>query len=73
MKKTETRPIHSIDRAIDLLMLFSDRDTGLTISEMSERLGVPKTTVRGIANTLANRNLLEQRDGSAEYTLGGVM
>jgi len=73
MKKTKTRPIHSIDRAIDLLMLFSENDTRLTISEMSERLGVPKTTVRGIVNTLSNRNLLEQRDGSAEYTLGGVM
>ena len=45
--------ILSIIKAVDILKLFIDERKPLGITEFAEKLKLPKTTVMGIAKTLA--------------------
>jgi len=61
--------IASVDRAIDLLLILgrSRRDMGVT--ELARELGVQKSTVHSLLQTLLGRGFVRQTDGG-RYTLG---
>jgi DNA-binding IclR family transcriptional regulator len=73
MEKKHIKPIQSIDRAIDTLLLFTKIDGTLGISELAAMLELPKTTVQGIVNTLVARDMLEKCGLSAKYQLGPAL
>lgn len=60
--------IHSVAKAMELLQLLSDCGA-LTLSEISERSGFPKSTVFGLLTTMRDCNVVSQaKDG--KYALG---
>lgn len=65
--------IKSIDRAIDILMCFTQEAPELSLSEICNKVNLPKTTVFRITNTLVNRNILELNKESGKYSLGNKL
>jgi DNA-binding IclR family transcriptional regulator len=63
--------VRSIGRVIDLLELFDHRTPSMSLRELVERTGLPKTTVVRLLANLESRGLITTlRDG--DYTLGGT-
>ena len=62
--------IQSVERAVDILELFSLSETELSVKDISERLGLSKSTAHGLIKTLEHRGYLEQRSMDQKYRLG---
>ncbi len=62
--------VQSVDRALDILGLFSSSSPRLGITEMSKALGLAKPTVHGLVRTLVLRNFLSQDPETKKYSLG---
>jgi DNA-binding IclR family transcriptional regulator len=61
--------IQSVDRAVQILLaLQGARRLGVT--ELAERLSLPKGTVHGLLRTLAGRGMVEQDPAGGQYRLG---
>ena len=61
--------VKSLNKAIDILDALSASRTGLSLSELSQRCGFPKSTAHALASTMRDRGLIRQlQDGS--YALG---
>ena len=61
--------VKSLLKAIDILDVLSQSTGGLSLSELSERCGYPKSTVHALASTMRDRGLLRQLPDGA-YALG---
>lgn len=68
MKKETT--IQSIDRAMEMLQLFTRNRPRLGITEISQHLGLAKGTVHGLVRTLSKAGFLQQDPESRKYRLG---
>lgn len=62
--------VQSVDRAISIMKCFNDRKKELKLSEIAEQLGLNKSTVHGIINTLKFHGLIEQDEKTQKYRLG---
>jgi DNA-binding IclR family transcriptional regulator len=62
--------IQSVNRALDILFLFSGTTPFLGITEISRSLNLNKPTVHGLVQTLAKRDLLRQDTKTKKYSLG---
>lgn len=60
--------IRSVAKAMELLQILSDSGA-LTLSELAERSGFPKSTVFGLLTTMREYNVVAQTD-DGKYTLG---
>ena len=58
-----------IDRMMDVLFLLEKRAGGATIRDLVDRLGLPRTTVYRILNTLQFHDMV-RRSGDGSYRLG---
>jgi len=58
----ERHRIPVIDRMMDVLALLERRPAGATIREMVEALGLPRTTVYRILNTLQHHDMVRRSD-----------
>jgi DNA-binding IclR family transcriptional regulator len=56
-------------RALEILELF-EKNSELSISEISEKMDLSKSTVYGLVNTLTTKGFLEQFDVTKKYKLG---
>ena len=56
------RLVPALDRSVQILDMICVTDQRLTISEISRRMGIPKSTVHGICVTLLEHELLLKRD-----------
>ena len=61
--------VKSLSKAIDLLDILSASRRALSLSELSERAGYPKSTTHALASTLRDRGLLRQLQ-NGDYALG---
>jgi DNA-binding IclR family transcriptional regulator len=61
--------IQSIIKAIQIMKLFSSAEPRLTLTEISRRLDIPKSTAHNILKTLISEGFIEKVDGDA-YALG---
>lgn len=62
---------HSAIRVLMALELFAEADTPLTISDVSARLQIPKTSAFDIVNILAERRyILRDNDRAKTYVIG---
>ncbi len=61
--------IQSVDRAVRVLECFHDAEL-LGITEISNKLGLYKSTTFGLVNTLTSHRLLEQDPATGKYRLG---
>jgi DNA-binding IclR family transcriptional regulator len=64
-----TTVIQSVDRAIRILLALQGARR-LSLSDLAAQLGLPSSTVHGIAQTLAAHGMVEQEPGSTRYMLG---
>ncbi|MGG3467594.1 IclR family transcriptional regulator [Neobacillus pocheonensis] len=64
------RYIQSIERATDVLELFLASQQELSVKEISEKLGLSKSTIHGIIKTLEYRGYLQQDPDDLKYRLG---
>ena len=69
-QKETAMSIQSVDRALEILTLFSHRRPVRGISEISRILGLPKGTAHGLVRTLLQHGFLEQDTSTRKYRLG---
>ena len=62
--------IKSVQRAIDIIMLFSAQESQLGITEIASRLGLAKSTVAGLVSTLERNGFLDQDSETRKYRMG---
>ena len=55
---TSTRVIQSVDRAVEIINCFNEKETELSLAKICDRLSLNKSTALGIINTLINRNFM---------------
>ena len=65
-----TAPIQSIQRAVAILRSFSEAEPELGVTELSQRLGLHKSTVSRILATLQLEGLVGRNPESGKYSLG---
>lgn len=61
--------IQSIDRAIGILELFKNHKH-LDLTEITELIGLPKSTIHTIINTLVEKQLLRKDENTKQYQIG---
>lgn len=69
MKSEAPNPVQSVDRAAQILEMLSD-EPQLTISEISRRLQVHRSTAFRLLGTLEHHDLVEQDGSRGAYRLG---
>lgn len=62
--------VKSADRALDLLEMFAEHLDGLTLTDVCERTGWPKSSSLALLRTLQQRHFLETSADSSRYRLG---
>ena len=62
--------VQSVARALQLLELLADDDGELSLTEISDRLHWPKSTVHGILATLRDYRFVDQSAVNGRYRLG---
>jgi len=62
--------VQSIDRTFDILELLSHFESGLSLTEISEKIDLPKSTVHRLLKVLRDRNYIEKSDSPNVYRLG---
>lgn len=62
--------VHSVEHALDLLDAICDEGGEARISQLSQRLGMSKTSVFRLLATFENRGFVERSDDSLKYRLG---
>ncbi|MBU8879899.1 IclR family transcriptional regulator [Bacillus sp. FJAT-29790] len=62
--------IQSVDRALRILDLFDERERELSITEISKRMNLHKSTVHSLLKTLQSHQYISQKEESGKYMLG---
>lgn len=62
--------IQSVERALQILNLFDEYTTELKITEISEKMGLNKSTVHSLLKTLQKYSYIEQNPENGKYKLG---
>jgi DNA-binding IclR family transcriptional regulator len=60
----------AVERALAILEAVAERPSGLTNSEISRRLAIPKSSASYILRTLERRGYLRRERGTGKYRLG---
>jgi DNA-binding IclR family transcriptional regulator len=69
-KKGQTFTLRSIDRAIAVLKAFGEEEPELGVTELSQRLELPKSTVYRLLASLQQEGLVDQDPETEKYRLG---
>ena len=68
-RKTESSTVHSVDKAMNLIELLLFKRQALSLNEISQLAGYPKSTAHALLSTLREHDMIEQQpDG--KYFLG---
>lgn len=70
MNKTEESSSKAVLRALSMLEAVAQRQGGLTLSELSRKLEVPKSTASYILHTLQTKGYLVRDKDTGKYRLG---
>ncbi|MDU3112715.1 MAG: helix-turn-helix domain-containing protein, partial [Megasphaera sp.] len=62
--------LKSLEKSLDVLDLFVECNTGMTLKEIAEHTGLNTSTAFRIVNTLERRQYLTRSDASKKYRLG---
>jgi len=60
----------AVDRAMSLFELLAEAQTGLTLSQLSRKLDIPKSTAHYLIHTLHTRGYLQRSSDGRHYSLG---
>ena len=67
---SDASPSTAVERALEILETTAQRREGLTNSEISRKLGIPKSSASYILRTLVHRGYLRRDAESGRYRLG---
>lgn len=70
MPVSDASPATAVERALNILEAAAHRRDGLTNSEISRKLGIPKSSASYILRTLERRGYLRREPESGRYRLG---
>lgn len=62
--------IQSVERALQILDLFNDQATELKITEISQQMGLSKSTLHSLLKTLQLHGYIDQNPDNGKYCLG---
>ncbi|MBQ7581389.1 MAG: IclR family transcriptional regulator [Lachnospiraceae bacterium] len=62
--------VQSVDRALTIIQCFTGSQEELGISELSDQMGLHRSTIYGLVNTLTVGGYLEQNPYNRKYRLG---
>jgi len=62
--------VRAVERALDVLLCFTRDEPNLTLTQISERVGIHKSTVHRLLATLESRRLVQRDHASGMYHLG---
>ena len=65
-----SEPIRAVDRALDILLCFSRRTPRLTMTQISDQVGMNKSTVHRLLGTLEKKHFLQRDPSTGFYQLG---
>jgi DNA-binding IclR family transcriptional regulator len=69
----ETPPIQSLDRGLVILEAVARSSDPVSLSELTEVMGIDRSSVFRLANTLKRRGFLAYPTGRKDYILGSTM
>nr|HID13806.1 IclR family transcriptional regulator [Anaerolineae bacterium] len=69
-KRSSVSRLQSVDRAITILKTLGDTTSDLGVTDLSQRLGLPKSTVHRLLTALERGGLVEQDPETGKYRLG---
>lgn len=69
-KEKGSGKIQSVDRALCILEIIAESDDGLTLAQLSEEIGLPKSTVHGLVSTLRDHKFVRQAEDDGRYLMG---
>lgn len=69
-REKESYSIRSVENALALLEALSEEEENLSLSRLSERMGLNKASVFRLLATFERRGYVERRNGSRDYQLG---
>ncbi|ERN51299.1 IclR family transcriptional regulator [Alkalihalophilus marmarensis] len=70
MEKEQKRGLQTVHRAISLLNCFTLEETELSLTEISEKIKLPKSTTSRIVETLIDSDMLQRNEHNFKYKLG---
>lgn len=70
MSSKSPRLIQSVRRAMDIINCFDPLNTQLSLSEISQKLGLNISTVHGLINTLCAYSYIDKNPHNGKYKLG---
>ena len=62
--------IRAVERALDVLMCFTSQTPELTLTQISERIGINKSTVHRLLSTLEGKRFVERDPSTGVYRPG---
>ncbi len=66
----EIRKTASVDKAMALLECFLETHEPMTLAELSQSTGLPKSSIHGLLNTMRVRKMVQQTGRNGKYWLG---
>ena len=69
-ENTSEKIIQSVDRAVEILECFNEKETELSLAVICEKVSLNKSTALGIINTLIRRQYLAKNLSTGRYCLG---
>ena len=68
--KAKIRLVQSVDRALRMVEMLASEPKGLTLSQLSDRLGLLRQTAQGLLRTLQTHEMVYQSGRGEPYMLG---
>ncbi len=68
--RSTRKAVPSVDRALNLLEMLASAPAGMSLSTISRRLEIPKSSAYYLVTTLAKRNFVRRSAGQHNYQLG---
>ncbi len=65
-----SQPIRAVERALNVLLCFSRQTPELTLTEISKKVDIHKSTVHRILTTLEEKHFVERDKSTGAYRLG---
>jgi DNA-binding IclR family transcriptional regulator len=62
--------VTAVDRALDILLCFNAENPRLSLSQIAERLNLPKSTIHRHLATLENKHFINREETTGMYHLG---
>lgn len=66
----ENNRVQVLDRSLDIVEQLATSESGLSIADLANRTGLPKSTIHRILTTLADRHYIEKNPETSIYSLG---